>query len=171
MLEGANVKLSGTVSNINGMSAQTLLDYLETGEEFDMNAYEREVKAKRISKRLKASPEQLIRDMEGNCSESFVRILREVRSHIKELDHHIENLDRDINMLMKSNQAEAVNLISEVPGIKKRSAEIVISAIGTDMSRFPTEKHIASWAGLCPGNHESARKRKTGRTTKGNKNL
>ena len=58
-----------------------------------------------------------------------------------------------------------------MPGIGKRSAEIILAEIGQDMSRFPTENHISSWAGLCPGNNESAGKRRSGRTRKGNKNL
>lgn len=57
--------------------------------------------------------------------------------------------------------------MQEIPGIGNTSAEAVISVIGTDMSRFPTDKHIASWAGLCPGNNESAKKRKSGKTKKG----
>ena len=58
-----------------------------------------------------------------------------------------------------------------MPGIGKRSAEVIIAEIGIDMSRFPTDSHLASWAGLCPGNNESAGKRKSGKTNKGSKHL
>ena len=63
--------------------------------------------------------------------------------------------------------ASAIEVLVSIPGVQRRTAEVVIAEIGTDMSRFPTSRHLASWAGLCPGNNESAGKRKHGRTTKG----
>ena len=69
---------------------------------------------------------------------------------------------------MKDEEKIAAARIQEIPGIGNTSAEVVISVIGTDMTRFRTDAHISSWAGLCPGNHESAGKRKSGKTRKGN---
>ena len=65
----------------------------------------------------------------------------------------------------------AISAIDELPGIGRRSAEVILAEIGADMSRFPSATHISSWAGVCPGNHKSARKRRHGKTTKGNKTL
>lgn len=79
--------------------------------------------------------------------------------HIDFLDKHIEDISNEIDERLKDEQ-EIIELIDELPGIGKRSAEYIISEIGTDMSRFPTANHLCSWAGLCPGNNESAGKKK-----------
>ena len=171
LLEGGNFKISGTISNINGMSGETLMQYIIAGETFDEQAYAKELKAKRISKRLKASPQELVRDMEGCFTPAQSRLLATVVRHTHDLDRLIEDLDRQIEELLQDEQEEAIELIKGIPGISDRSAQVIVSAIGTDMSRFPTDKHLCSWAGLCPGNHESAGKRKNGRTNKGNKSL
>lgn len=171
LLEGGNFKISGTISNINGMSGETLMQYIISGETFDEQAYAKELKAKRISKRLKASPQELVRDMEGCFTPAQSRLLATVVRHTHDLDRLIEDLDRQIEKLLQDEQEEAIELIKGIPGISDRSAQVIVSAIGTDMSRFPTDKHLCSWAGLCPGNHESAGKRKNGRTNKGNKSL
>lgn len=164
LLEGGNFKISGTISNINGMSGETLMQYIISGEIFDEQAYAKELKAKRISKRLKASPQELVRDMEGCFTPAQSRLLATVVRHTHDLDRLIEELDRQIEELLQDEQEEAIELIKGIPGISDRSAQVIVSAIGTDMSRFPTDKHLCSWAGLCPGNHESAGKRKNGRT-------
>ena len=164
LLEGGNFKISGTISNINGMSGETLMQYIISGEIFDEQAYAKELKAKRISKRLKASPQELVRDMEGCFTPAQSRLLATVVRHTHDLDRLIEDLDRQIEELLQDEQEEAIELIKGIPGISDRSAQVIVSAIGTDMSRFPTDKHLCSWAGLCPGNHESAGKRKNGRT-------
>ena len=88
--------------------------------------------------------------------------------HIDELAVHIKELDDDIDRHMKEDEHIAAAQIQEMPGIGNTSAQAIISVIGTDMSRFPTDAHLASWAGLCPGNNESAKKRKSGKTRKGN---
>lgn len=171
MLEGANIKLSGTVSNINGKSARALLEYVLNGEVFDSEAYDQLIKEKKITRRLKASKEQLIKDMNGVISPVQIEMMNVVRRHIDELTDHIHRLDKYIDDAMNDEQKSAAAWITQIPGIAEDSSKIVISVIGTDMSRFPTSKNLASWSGLCPGNHESAGKKKNGRTTKGNKLL
>lgn len=88
--------------------------------------------------------------------------------HLDELNIHIKNLDDEIDNFMKPEEKQASEVIQDVPGIGNTSAQAIISVIGVDMSRFPTDRHIASWAGLCPGDNESAKKRKSGKTRKGN---
>ena len=168
MLEGANIKLSGTVSDINGMSARNILEYILTGEPIDEAKYDEMYEKKLIAHHLKASKEQIIDDLNGVMTPLQRRMMRELLSHLDELNVHIKNLDDEIDNFMKPEEKQASNMIQDIPGIGNTSAQAVISVIGTDMSRFATDAHISSWAGLCPGNNESAGKRRSGRTRKGN---
>ena len=171
MLEGGNIKLSGTVSNINGKSSRNMLEVILSGEVLDLKKLESMVSEKKVSDRLKASKQKIVDDMDGVLTALQRKMIRELLKHIDELEKHIKNLSDDIDRFMDSKEKAAVKAIEGVPGIGKTSAEAIISVIGTDMSRFPTDKHISKWAGLCPGNNESAKKRNSGKTTKGNKTL
>lgn len=168
MLEGANIKLSGTVSEINGKSARNILEYLLTGKTFDEAKYDEMYEKNLISHNLKASKEQLIDDLNGVMSALQRRMMKELLEHLDELNIHIKNLDDEIDNFMKPEEKKAAEAIQSMTGIGRTSAQEIISVIGTDMSRFPTDRHISSWAGLCPGNNESAKKRNSGKTRKGN---
>ena len=168
MLEGANIKLSGTVRDINGKSARNLLEYLITGERFDEAKFDEMYSKKVIAHNLKASKEQIIDDLHGVMSPLQRRMMKELLVHLDELNAHIKNLDDEIDNFMKPEEKKASEAIQSIPGIGNTSAQAVVSVIGTNMNRFPTDSHIASWAGLCPGDHESAKKRKSGKTRKGN---
>ena len=168
MLEGANIKLSGTVRDINGKSARNILEYILAGENFDEAKYDEMYEKKVIAHNLKASREQIIDDLNGFMTPLQRRMMKELLSHLDELNAHIKNLDDEIDNFMKPEEKKAVSAIEDVAGIGHTSAQAVISVIGTDMNRFPTDAHIASWAGLCPGDNESAKKRKSGKTRKGN---
>ena len=171
MLEGANIKLSGTLSDINGMSARNILNYLVTGKKFDEAAFDEMRQQGRISNHLKAPKSQILDDLNGVLSPLQRRVMKELLSHLDELNEHIRNLDDEIVRFMKPEEHEAAAKIQDVPGIGQTSAQTIISVIGTDMNRFPTDKHISSWAGICPGNNESAGKRRSGKTRKGNSML
>ena len=168
ILEGANIKLSGTVSNIDGKSSRNILNVVLSGKQFDQAKYEEMVRNKEIAGNLKASSEQLIDDMNGVLSKMQRRVLKELLEHLDELAKHIANLDEEINNFMNPDEKKCVEDIQAIPGIGATSAQAIISVIGTDMGRFPTDRHISKWAGLCPGNNESAKKRKSGKTSKGN---
>lgn len=168
ILEGANIKLSGTIKKINGKSGRNLLETLLAGKKIDMATITEMRRDKLIAANLKASDEQLVDDLNGVLSALQKKIMRTMLTHIDELAKHIKELDDEIDRNMKDEEKIAAASIQEIPGIGATSAEAVISVIGTDMSRFPSDKHIASWAGLCPGNNESAKKRKSGKTRKGN---
>lgn len=168
MLEGANIKLSGTVRDINGKSARNLLEYLITGERFDEAKFDEMYSKKVIAHNLKASKEPIIDDLNGVMSPLQRRMMKELLVHLDELNAHIKNLDDEIDNFMKPEEKKASEAIQSIPGIGNTSAQAVVSVIGTNMNRFPTDSHIASWAGLCPGDHESAKKRKSGKTRKGN---
>lgn len=94
--------------------------------------------------------------------------MKELLTHLDELNIHIKNLDDEINDFMKPEEKQAAKDIQDITGIGNSSAQAIISVIGVDMERFPTDRHLSSWAGLCPGDHESAKKRKYGKTRKGN---
>ncbi|MDX6382402.1 MAG: transposase [Rubrobacteraceae bacterium] len=92
----------------------------------------------------------------------------EILSHIDYLDEAIGRLSTEIERVM-SPFLEQVELLDTIPGVDRRTAEVLIAEIGVEMSRFPTHGHLASWAGMCPGSNESAGKRRSGKTTKGSK--
>jgi transposase len=91
-------------------------------------------------------------------------------SHIDALNVQIAELDREIEERL-SKEGDLIELLDEITGVGKQSAQVIIAEIGTDMEQFPSAEHLASWAGLCPGNHESAGKKKSGGTRKGNSTL
>ena len=168
MLEGANIKLSGTVADINGKSARNILETILSGTEVDSAKYDEMYSRNVIAHNLKASKEQIIDDLNGVMSPLQRKMMRELVAHVDELDAHIRHMDEDIDNHMKEDEKRAVDAIRPVTGLGEKSAQAVITVIGTDMGRFPTDGHISSWAGLCPGDNESAKKRRTGKTRKGN---
>ena len=166
MLEGGNIKLSGTVSNVNGVSGRRILNALVRGEKIS-----RERLAEMVDARLKADPEKLLDDLQGILTPIQRKMIGVVLKHIDELDKHIAELNDEIDNNMSSHEKAQAELLDSIPGIGADSAKTILSIIGTDMSRFPTARHLCSWAGVSPGNNESAGKRYSGRTTKGNKVL
>lgn len=168
MLEGANIKISGTITDINGKSARSILEYILTGKQIDSAEYDILYEKKVIAHNLKATKEQIIDDLNGVMSELQRKMMRILLDHLDELNGHIKALDDDIDNFMKPEEKKAAEVIQDIPGIGNTSAQVIISVIGTDMGRFATDGHISSWSGLCPGNNESAHKRKSGKTTKGN---
>ncbi|OAO79798.1 Mobile element protein [Anoxybacillus flavithermus] len=164
VLEGANIKLSSVVSDINGMSARLIIRALIEGKD-DPAALAQLAKG-----RLKQKTEELRRALKGVMGPHQRMMLAEQWRHVEYLDEAIARLDREIEE-RTSPFHEALELIDTIPGVGRQSAEQIAAEIGTDMSRFPTAAHLASWAGMAPGNHESAGKRLSGRTRKGNKKL
>ena len=171
MLEGANIKLSGTVADINGKSARSIIETILSGTAIDSAKYDEMYDNKVIAHNLNASKEQIIDDLNGFMTPVQRKMMKELLRHVDELDVHIQHLNDDIDNHMKPDEKQAVEAIKDVTGVGITSAKAIISVIGTDMSRFPTDAHISSWAGLCPGNNESAKKRRSGKTRKGNNQL
>jgi transposase len=87
-------------------------------------------------------------------------------AHIDFLEQTIEQLSAEIGERMRPFE-EAIERLETIPGVGRRTAEAILAEIGADMSRFPTSKHLASWAGMCPGNNQSGGKRRSGKTSRG----
>jgi transposase len=159
VLEGANIKLGLAISDVLGVGGREMLEALAQGED------EPAAVAARVTTTLKASREELERALEGRMGPHQRFLLTTQLRHIAFLTEEIARLDAEIDERLRP-FAEVVARLDTIPGVGKRTAEDILAAIGTDMSRFPSKRHLASWAGLCPGTHESAGKRSEARTGK-----
>lgn len=160
-LDDSGIRLGGLISDINGKSGQRMVDALIDGEPLQ------EI-IKKADVRLKASRKDLMASMDEQLSPSHLMVLKDIREHIRFLEKQLQPLE--IHILESITPwKEAWQLLQTIPGISEMSAALLIAEIGSDMSQFGGLKEIASWAGLCPGNNESAGKRKSGRIRKGNK--
>lgn len=165
ILEGANIKLASVVKDINGVSSRKLLEKIIADDLPDADEVSR-----LIHKRMLPKLTQIMASIEGIVTPLQRKLLSQVLDHIDDLNQRIMTLDTMVKDYMTEYEA-AISAIDELPGIGRRSAEVILAEIGTDMSRFPSAAHISSWSGLCPGNHQSAGRRKHGKTRKGNKTL
>ena len=120
---------------------------------------------------LKQKRPELRRALQGHLTPSQRWVLGELLGHYQELEAALERVSEQIRKEVADNPdpfvAEAVQLLDTIPGVGEKVAETIIAEIGVDMSRFPGAGHLASWAGMCPGNNESAGKRRSGKTRKG----
>ena len=166
MLEGANIKLTTIMNSVQGVTARNLIEYvLENEEEITLEKAE-----ELVVTRIHAKLEDVVKAMNGIIT-PFQRVLmKEVITYIDEQTKRINEMDKIIDEYMKEYEKNKKKL-DDIPGVGKRSAEIILAEIGQDMNRFPTAGHLSSWAGVCPGNNESGGKRRSGKTRKGNKTL
>lgn len=162
MLEGGNIKLGSMLTHINGKSGRKFLELLLSGEEISLEAVD-----KLRNYQLHSSAEELLQSLDGFLSPLQRKLLRSILDHIDDMTRRIADIDKIIKEYMKEYE-DAVKALEEIPGVGEVGAQTIISEIGVDMSRFPTASHLCSWAGVAPGNNESAGKRRSGRTTKGN---
>ena len=154
ILEDANIKLSSVLSSTSGAVGTKLIDKLCDGKEVTMQDIE-EV----YHKKLEASKEDIYEACQGFITEHHVYMLQIIRQEIAATLQTIENLNQRIKTVL-SPYENALELLKEVPGISSKSVEDLVAEIGLDMSVFPTENHLSSWAGMAPGNNESAGKKK-----------
>jgi transposase len=164
VLESANIKLASVVSDVMGVSARAMLEALIAGHASP------EQMADLAQKRLREKREELTKALEGRVQAHHRFVLTELLCQIDSLDETIAHFDEQIEVYCRPFE-EAVDLLDTIPGVGRRTAEIIVAEIGIDMSRFPTHRHLAAWAGVASGNNESGGKRRSGRTRKGNKAL
>lgn len=163
-LEGANIKLSSYVSELTGKSSLNLIRHAMGNEITNENIGDL------IHESMWARKDVLLEAMKGVFTTIQKKLVLAILDHIDDMSKRIKEMDDTIASEMTKYE-EAIKMLDAVVGIGRRSAEAIISEIGTDMSRFPTAAHLSSWAGLSPGNNESAGKRKSAKTCKGNKVL
>ncbi len=161
-LEDTGIKLDCVATDILGASGRAMLDALING------TTDPEVLADLARGRLRAKLGALREALQGRFDHLHAVWIGAILAHIDFLDEQIAGLTETIGEQIAPFEP-AVELLCTIPGVQRRTAECVIAEIGTDMSVFPSAKHLASWAGLCPGNDQSAGQRRSGRTRKGSK--
>ena len=163
-LEDTGIKLDCVATDILGKSGRAMLDALVHGTTDP--AVLADLALGKLRKKIPA-----LRDaLQGRFEPLHAILVSSILAHLDFLDEQIAMLSDAIKELIAP-FAAARELLQSIPGVGKRTAEVIIAEIGTDMSAFPTAGHLASWAGQCPGNDQSAGKRRSGRTRKGSQNL
>jgi transposase len=160
VLEAANIKLASVVSDIDGVSARLMLEGLVAGQR-DTQQLARLAKG-----RLKEKHAQLVEALSGRLQPHQSFLIAEHLAQIDYLEGAIERLSCEIEERLRPFEQE-IAWLDTIPGVNRRTAEVLWAETGGDMGRFASARHLASWAGMCPGNNESAGKRRTGRTRKG----
>jgi len=184
LLESTNIKLSSVVTDVMGVSAKAMLSELAAG------ATDPQALASLAKGRLRNKMKELEAALTGTVDEHHRFILAQQLGHIDFLDEQLETMNQQISRHLEQmaqpstddqsgstepetdnrlSWREAVELLDTIPGVDRRTAEVILAEIGLDMSQFPTADDLASWAGFAPGNHQSGGKRYSGRTTKGNR--
>jgi transposase len=162
VLEGANIKLASVASDVLGRSGREILDALVGG------STDAEAMARLAKGRMRAKIPELERALVGQFGAHQRFLVAQQLAHIDFLDEGIERVSGEIAERLRPLE-EAIARRDTIPGVNRRTAEALVAEIGTEMDRFPTAEHLASWAGMAPGNNESAGKRLSGTTRKGSR--
>jgi transposase len=165
ILQDANIKLTTYVTDLFGLSGRALLDSIINGE-----VLEPEVIRSMVFSRMKKKTPQLVEALNGRVRLHHREMIRFHLDHLEFVQGQIEEIESKINNLLIPYREE-IALLDTIPGINENAAASILAEIGFDMSKFPTEHHLSSWAGICPGNNESAGKKKGSRTHKSNRSL
>lgn len=165
ILEDGNVKLSSVLSDTSGATAVKLIDMLCDGKQITLS----DIESVRHG-RCQHTAEDMLEACTGCIDEHKVYMLSKIRECNASLKKDILDFDKRIKEVLSSYH-DAIDRLCEKPGIQNRVCEDLIAEIGLDMSNFPTSAHLCSWAGMCPGNNESAGKKKSGRTNHGDKQV
>lgn len=162
LLESANIKLGTQLSDINGKTGRWLLECKLSGEV----PKEKELQEKLPTKKMKERTEEIAQSLEGELSEAQEILISQILKRIDAADEDIEQLSAAIEKLT-AKDAAMKEALTEIPGIGKTSAEIILAEIGTDMEPFETSDQLTAWAGVSPTKNESAGKKKPSRQEKG----
>lgn len=164
LLESWNIKLSSVFSDVFGYTCWLIIKKIVAGEQDieELTSY--------IHKKCKSSKKDVQEALEGTIPQEDLFILQQMVKQVEEVDSNIAIIEEQIKNNSKPFQAE-LELLETIPGVSEMIALTIISEIGVDMEVFPSHEHLASWAAICPGNNESAGKKKSGRTRRGNNYL
>ena len=162
VLEDTNVKLASVASDITGVSARAMLQAMLAGEN------DTQVLAGLARGRLREKRAELEKALLGRMKDHHRFMIAELLGHIDYLDEAVDRVSAEIQERVRPFERQ-IALLDSIPGVNRRTAEVLIAEIGTDMSRFPSAQHLASWAGMCPGNNQSGGKRRHGKTRKGSR--
>jgi transposase len=160
LLSDAGIRITAAVSDPHGVAARAMIDCLLDGGTPEQ--------ALQYAGRLKAPREELLASLQGELSEQHLFVARLIRQHIDTLQTQLADLEHRLFDELKPYEA-AVQLLLTIPGIDRLAAAKLLVEIGVDMAAFGTPDRLSKWAGVCPGNHESAGKRKRGKTAPGNR--
>ena len=162
VLQDAGIKLTSVASKVLTQSGRAIIEALIAGQR-DPAALAGLAKGK-----LRPKIPQLTAALRGHFGAHHALVAARILAHLDFLDETIGALDAQVAARVAERCQPAARLLADVPGLERRSVEVIVAETGADMSRFPSPAHLASWAGLCPGNHESAGKRRRVATTPGN---
>lgn len=165
ILQDANIKLTSVLSNIFGVSGHRILEAILNGEVIKTKDLE-----EMVDGRTKASIADITSAINGRIRRHHREMLSRHWDHMNYVQRAIEDLEKDIDDRLSPYRKE-VNLLKGIPGVSQAAAATFVAEMGVDMSVFKSAKHLASWAGVSPGNYESAGKKKTSKTSQGNKAL
>ncbi len=161
VLEGANIKLSSVATDVMGVSGRTMVEAMVSGTE------DPKTLAAMAKGRLRNKRPELEEALRGLMGAHQRMLLQSQLRHLDFLDQQIAQLEEEVAARMGPFE-EAIQVADAIPGVGLRTAQEILAETGPDMSSFPTAGHLSSWAHVCPGNHESAGKRKSGATGRGN---
>jgi transposase len=166
VLEDANIKLGSVTSKVLGVSGREMIEQLIAGQDDPTEL------AQLARGRLRPKIAELEKALTGHMRATHRVLLQIHLEHIDDLNAKITRLDDEIGRLMvRFDTTQALERLDTIPGVNRVVAEVILAELGTDMSRFPTAGHAASWTGLAPGKHESAGKNRSGKSPPGNKYL
>jgi transposase len=162
VLQDAGIKLTSVASKVLTQSGRAMIEAMIAGQ------HDPRVLAGLAKGKLRPKIPQLAEALDGHFGAHHAIVAARILAHLDFLDMTIAELDAQVAARVASGYSSAARLLRDVPGIDRAAAEVIIAETGADMSRFPSPAHLASWAGMCPGNHESAGKRRKVGTRPGN---
>lgn len=166
VLEDANIKLGSVASNVLGVSGREMLEQIIAGQD------DPAVLAQLARGRLRQKIAELEQALAGRVRDGHRLLLKLHLEHIDDLTNKITTLSEEVERLMVPfDQCQALERLATIPGVSRTLAQIILTELGNDMSRFPTARHAAAWSGVAPGKNESAGRNRSGKTRQGNKAL